>query len=81
MENVDDEGNSLQAKIGQQKKLEAALWMLRGENADIYQETTDIWVMFQLHIYVHEKVNVFSKFYFLASRHKHNHVHCFTGLH
>ncbi|WKA02955.1 hypothetical protein VitviT2T_021101 [Vitis vinifera] len=36
-------------------KLEAALWRLRGENDDIFQEAADIWVMFRLHIYVHEK--------------------------
>ena len=40
---------SLQAKIGKEKELEAALQHLRGKNMDISQEATYIRVTFQLH--------------------------------
>ena len=40
---------SLQAKIGKEKELEAALQRLRGKNVDISQEATYIRVTFQLH--------------------------------
>jgi hypothetical protein len=41
--------SSLQATIGKEKELEAALQRLRGTNVDISQEAADIIVTFQLH--------------------------------
>ena len=41
--------SSLQATIGKEKELEAALQRLRGTNVDISQEASDIIVTFQLH--------------------------------
>jgi hypothetical protein len=39
--------SGLQAKIGNEPELEAALQRLRGKNADISQETADIRVTFR----------------------------------
>ena len=41
--------SSVQATIGKEKELEAALQCLRGTNVDISQEAADIIVTFQLH--------------------------------
>jgi hypothetical protein len=52
---------SLQAKIGKEKELEAALQRLRGKNVDISQEATYIRVTFQLHnfmtLYLEENIS------------------------
>jgi hypothetical protein len=53
--------SSVQATIGKEKELEAALQRLRGTNVDISQEAADIIVTFQLHdfkiVYLCYKLN------------------------